>query len=136
MFFKTKPLPPVQLPLPKPIKVVQGIAYWLDNAFVIPGTQWRFGLDTVVGLLPGAGDIIMAIVGLATVALAVYYKMPWPVIATMLGNLALDFLIGLIPLIGDVADAKFKAHTRNVALLISQYQWVQPPSNATVTITR
>ena len=106
----------------------------MDNAFEIPILKWRFGLDALTGLVPAAGDALTLVLGLATVALAVYYKLPWRVIVTMLANLLADFFIGLLPVVGDLADAKFKAHTRNVALLIAHYQWAQPPSHATVTI--
>jgi hypothetical protein len=134
MFYKFKPLPPVEQPLPKPIQVVKAIAYWMDNAFEIPVLKWRFGLDALTGLVPAAGDGLTLVLGLATVGLAIYYKLPWRVVLTMLANLLADFLIGLLPLVGDLADAKFKAHTRNVALLIAHYQWAQPPSQATVTL--
>ncbi|MEJ7596404.1 MAG: DUF4112 domain-containing protein [Kofleriaceae bacterium] len=75
-------------------------------------------VDPLIGLiLPGAGDIVGSMLGLYTVALAVRRKMSPVIIARMLLNLALDAVIGLVPLIGDLTDLAFKANTKNVALL-------------------
>lgn len=83
-------------------------AQLLDRAFV----------DPVLGLvLPGAGDVLGAALGLYTIVLAVQRRVSPVVIARMLGNLALDAMIGVVPLVGDLFDLGFRANVRNVALL-------------------
>jgi hypothetical protein len=75
-------------------------------------------VDPVIGLvLPGAGDIIGSLLGLYTVALAIRRRMSPIIVARMLLNLAIDAAIGIVPLLGDIADIGFKANKRNVALL-------------------
>jgi hypothetical protein len=88
--------------------VARGIARWLD----------RLRIDPILGLfLPGAGDLLTGGVGLALVVIAVRARMPARVIARMLVNLAVDLLVGAIPLAGDAFDFWFQANTRNLALL-------------------
>ncbi|HEU0029133.1 MAG TPA: DUF4112 domain-containing protein [Kofleriaceae bacterium] len=81
----------------------------------------RYMLDPIVGLiLPGAGDIVGSLLGLYTVAIALRRRMSPVIVARMLLNLGLDALIGIVPLVGDVADVGFKANTRNAELLIER----------------
>src|SRR3954466_2138004 len=78
----------------------------------------HYMVDPLLGLvLPGAGDIIGSLLGLYTVALAIRRKMSPVIVARMLLNLAIDAAIGIIPLLGDIADIGFKANQKNVALL-------------------
>ncbi|HET6380901.1 MAG TPA: DUF4112 domain-containing protein [candidate division Zixibacteria bacterium] len=93
------------------------LAWLLDNAIPIPGTTWRIGLDAVIGLVPGAGDVVSGLVGILIVGRGAQLGLPRVVLARMLANVALDFAIGAIPLIGDAFDAWYKAHARNVGLL-------------------
>lgn len=83
----------------------------------MPGTRWRFGLDPLLGLLPVAGDTVGAALSLWIVYQALRLDAPPAVLARMLGNVALDFAAGSIPLLGDLFDAGFKANLKNVALL-------------------
>ena len=89
----------------------------LDAAFRVPGTTFRFGLDAVVGLIPGAGDIGTAFFSVMILLHAVRLKVPKVVIGRMLLNAALDMLAGTVPLIGDLFDAGYKANLRNMGLL-------------------
>jgi hypothetical protein len=90
----------------------------LDRVKKIAGVLDHRFVDPVIGLvLPGAGDILGSLLGLYTVALAIRRRMSPIIVARMLLNLAIDAAIGIIPLLGDVADIGFKANTRNVALL-------------------
>ncbi|MEM5471763.1 DUF4112 domain-containing protein [Hoeflea sp. AS60] len=96
------------------------LARTLDSRFVLPGTSIRFGLDTIVGLIPGIGDTLMA----APSAWMIWrgHKMgvsKWH-LARMAGNTGLDYVIGAIPIIGDIFDVGFKANLRNVAILREQ----------------
>jgi hypothetical protein len=99
-------------------------SHLLDRAFRIPGTNWRFGLDAVIGLFPGLGDVIGSLVGAYSLWTARQIGAPASVQARMVMNLALDGVIGLVPLAGDLFDFAFKAHSRNHALL---QQWLQTP---------
>ena len=88
-----------------------------DQAFAIPGTKWRFGLDALVGLVPGLGDIAGALVAVLALRVARQLHAPTAVQLHMLSNIALDALIGMVPIAGDIFDFAFKAQTRNLALL-------------------
>lgn len=93
------------------------IAWLLDNSIPIPGTRHRFGLDAIIGLVPGLGDILSSGLGLLIVARAAQRGLPNIVLARMLANVALDFVVGAIPLLGDAFDFWFKSNARNIALL-------------------
>ncbi len=92
-------------------------AVLLDSAFRIPGTGIRFGLDAIIGLIPGLGDISTpAFAGLLLMQ-AVRMRLPVVVQARMVLNAAFDMLIGLVPILGDLADIGWKANLKNLALL-------------------
>jgi hypothetical protein len=97
---------------------LERLAWLMDQAFPIPGTRIRVGLDALVGLLPIGGDVLTGIVqaGLVLVALR-HYKVPKTVAARMAANVLIDIMVGAIPLLGDLFDVGFKANTRNVQLL-------------------
>jgi hypothetical protein len=100
------------------LKAIEGIAWIMDRAVRVPGTPLRFGFDAVIGLIPGAGDAVSGLIHLGVIGASVYrYRLPKPVVARMLANALLDAGIGVVPVVGDVADAAFKAHSRNLALL-------------------
>jgi hypothetical protein len=100
------------------------LSHLLDRAFRIPGTSWRFGLDAVIGLVPGLGDVIGSLVGAYSLWIARQLGAPVSVQARMLMNLAVDGAVGLVPFAGDLFDFAFKAHSRNHALLS---RWLQTP---------
>ena len=89
----------------------------LDEAFRVPGTRIRFGWDALVGLVPWAGDVLTALMGLAILVSAHRMRVPGVVQVRMLLNLILDLVIGLVPFAGDVADVFWKANTKNMTLL-------------------
>jgi Domain of unknown function (DUF4112) len=97
---------------------LERLAWLMDRAIKVPGTRLSFGLDAVLGLLPGAGDVLTGLVqtGLVLVALR-HYHVPKIVAARMVGNVLLDTTVGTIPFVGDLFDMGFKANTRNVLLL-------------------
>lgn len=97
---------------------VETLAYWLDERFRIPGTRIRVGLDGIAGLIPGVGDAATTLIALYIVAEGYRIGLPGKVIARMLGNVGLDFVVGSIPLLGDVFDIAFKANRRNLRLLL------------------
>ena len=93
------------------------IADLFDQAFRVPGTSWRFGLDAIIGLIPGAGDLVGSLVGLYGIIVARQLGAPASIQIRMLSNLGVDALVGAIPLLGDLFDFAFKAHVRNRVLL-------------------
>lgn len=93
------------------------LATLLDAAVRIPGTRIRVGLDPLLGLVPGGGDVAGALLAGGVVLAAARLGAPASVLARMLGNLAVDALLGTVPLAGDLFDVAWKANLRNVHLL-------------------
>ena len=93
------------------------IANLLDDAVRVPGTDRKIGIDPLVGLLPIAGDAVMAALSGYVVAEAIRLDVPRKTVLQMIGNVLVDFLGGSIPVVGDLFDAAFKANVRNVQLL-------------------
>lgn len=98
------------------------LAHWLDDRFEIPGTGFRFGLDGLFGLIPGAGDTFASLISLYLVIQARRAGASRWIMIRMLANVALDWLVGLIPLAGDIFDIAFKANRRNITLLKNHLQ--------------
>jgi hypothetical protein len=98
-------------------KRVRVIAKLLDNSIGIPGTPWKIGFDPIVGLIPGIGDLIGAVLSSYIVLEAARAKVPAYTLARMLMNVGIDTLLGAVPAVGDVFDAAWKSNTKNVALL-------------------
>lgn len=98
-------------------KKLDNLAWLLDSSIKIPGTSWKIGLDGILGLIPGVGDLAAG--GLSTYILyqAVKLKVPKAVLARMALNVLLESVIGVIPIVGDLFDFIFKANQRNVNLM-------------------
>jgi len=99
------------------LKRIRVLATLMDNAFRVPGTSFRFGWDSILGLIPGVGDVATGIASASIIGYAIRLGVRKGVLARMLANLAVDVTIGAIPLLGDLFDAAFKSNVRNVALL-------------------
>lgn len=93
------------------------LARLLDNAIPIPGTSWKIGLDPIIGLIPGIGDLVSAVLSGYIILEAARADIPTLTLAKMLGNVGIDTLFGAVPALGDVFDAAWKSNTKNVALL-------------------
>ena len=93
------------------------LAHWLDDGIRIPGTRLRFGLDPLIGLVPGLGDAAGAALAGWIVIEAAWSGASAATLARMAVNVAVDALVGSIPVAGDVFDFGWKANMRNVALL-------------------
>ena len=93
------------------------LAKLLDVAFILPGTQIRYGVDGIIRLLPVVGDLLATAFSLWLVREARALGAPWHVTARMLGNVAVDGVVGMVPLAGDAFDVLFRANMRNVRLL-------------------
>lgn len=98
-------------------KLDETIARLLDSQFRLPGTNFRFGWDAIIGLIPGVGDIAGTVIGLYFVYRSFQEKIPLRVIVLMILHLLLEMVLGAIPLLGDYFDAYYKASTRNLKLL-------------------
>lgn len=99
------------------IREFDRLARLLDTQWRIPGTTVRFGLDPVVGLVPGLGDVAAGLVSAYIVLLAARLKLPAGVMARMIGNVAVDVVFGSVPLLGSIFDLFYKANRRNLRLL-------------------
>lgn len=96
---------------------LDALADLLDTAFLIPGTNIRFGLDALIGLVPGIGDAISSALSLWIVHEAHQLGARPHVIVRMLGNVALDGVVGAVPLLGDAFDVAWRANRRNLRIL-------------------
>ncbi|MDO9561139.1 MAG: DUF4112 domain-containing protein [Bradyrhizobium sp.] len=96
---------------------LEALSKLLDVAFVVPGTNIRYGIDGLIGLVPVFGDIITTAISLWVVREARALGAPWYLTTRMLGNVALDGVVGLVPLAGDAFDVMFRANVRNVRML-------------------
>lgn len=93
------------------------LGYLLDNSIPIPGTGFRIGLETIVGLVPGVGDLVGGGFSAWIILQAARLGAPPSLLARMGWNLLVDVVVGAVPLLGDLFDAGFKANLRNLALL-------------------
>jgi hypothetical protein len=89
----------------------------LDSAFTIPGTRYRFGLDPLIGLVPGLGDAVSAVFSGYIIIQASRLGAPRSVVTRMIANVALDTVVGWIPVLGDLFDVAWKSNLKNMALL-------------------
>ena len=98
------------------------LAHLLDDWLRIPGTSIRFGLDGIVGLIPGLGDILAGLASTIIIVAAWVRGAPCVTIARMVVNVGLDVVIGAIPFLGDAFDIAWKANRRNYALLVQRLE--------------
>ena len=102
-----------------PVRLAQ-LRRWatlLDSAFRIPGVNVRFGLDALIGLIPGIGELTTPAFTMLRLATGVRMRVPIVVLLRMVLNAGVDVLIGLVPVVGDLTDIGWKANLRNLALL-------------------
>jgi hypothetical protein len=93
------------------------VGWLLDNSLPIPGTRFRLGIDQIVGLVPGVGDLVGGVLSLYIIVESARMGVPRSLLARMGWNVAVDTLVGEIPVLGDLFDIGFKANIRNLALL-------------------
>jgi Domain of unknown function (DUF4112) len=96
---------------------LEALAQLLDMAFILPGTNIRYGLDGLIGLIPVVGDLLTTAISLWIVREARSLGAPRYLVARMLGNVALDGVIGIVPVVGDAFDVMWRANIRNMRLL-------------------
>ncbi len=105
------------LDVPPSMQRLRQMSYLLDNAIAIPGTDFRFGLDPILGVLPGGGDVLTGAMSVYIVFEGARIGLPAPTIGRMGFNIVIDTLTGLVPVLGDLFDVGWKANSQNVALL-------------------
>ncbi len=93
------------------------LAWLVDGAFRLPGTKFRFGLNSLIGLTPAAGDAVLAMVSLYIVYEAHRLGVPREKLARMIGNVGIEAAAGAVPVLGDLFDMGFKANLRNLAII-------------------
>ncbi len=96
---------------------LDAVAKLLDVAFILPGTNIRYGIDGIIGMIPVVGDIIATALSLWLVREARTVGAPWHITARMLGNVAIQGVVGAVPVAGDAFDVLFRANMRNVRML-------------------
>ena len=101
------------------------LADLLDQRFRIPGTSIRFGLDPIIGLIPGIGDVVANLTGSMILVIAAQLGVPKVVLVRMGINIAINALIGAVPIFGDIVSIWYRSNTRNAALL-QRYVGGQP----------
>lgn len=99
------------------VKRIRTLARLLDSAFQVPGTNFRFGWDQIVGLVPGVGDVATGLLAAYIVAEAAKLGLPRRTLWRMVANVAIDMAAGAVPFAGDVFDFAFKANKKNLDLV-------------------
>ena len=103
------------------ISNVESMATWMDSRFTIPGTKIRFGLDALIGLIPGAGDFATLFISGYMINILARNGASGFVVARMALNIVIDAILGSIPILGDIFDVAFKANVRNMKLMREHY---------------
>ncbi|MDF0674416.1 MAG: DUF4112 domain-containing protein [Nitrospira sp.] len=99
------------------IAIADILAKALDTTIRIPGTSWYIGLDPLLGLIPGIGDVLANLIGTIILGLAARLQLPRIVLARMSLNLLINGTVGAVPIVGDLFSVWFRSHARNAALL-------------------
>ena len=103
--------------LPQDLVALRRFAFLMDEAFTVPGTNFRFGVDALVGLIPGVGDVIGGVLSAWILIGAVRHRVPSRVVARMTLNILADMLFGAVPVAGDVFDFLWEENIKNMRLL-------------------
>jgi hypothetical protein len=98
-------------------KGLDDLARYLDGLFRIPGTDWRFGLDALIGLVPNVGDTLTSLASFYILFSGVRYGVPKITLLRMALNIGIDYLVGSIPFVGDAFDFFWKSNQRNMDLI-------------------
>jgi hypothetical protein len=102
------------------VEVEEGLdqlSRWMDGLFRIPGLGWRFGLDAIIGLVPGVGDTLTSLASFYILAAAVRYRVPKITLLRMGFNIGIDYVLGAVPFVGDLFDAAWKSNQMNMELI-------------------
>jgi hypothetical protein len=99
------------------MEILRMLSRWTDTVFEIPGLGWRFGLDPIIGLVPVLGDLVTSVISLYILTVARQMEIPRSTMMRMGFNVAIDYVVGSIPLVGNIFDFAWKANDRNLKLL-------------------
>ncbi|HYR29888.1 MAG TPA: DUF4112 domain-containing protein [Thermoanaerobaculia bacterium] len=113
--------------LPPDLIALRKFARLMDEAFPLPGTNIRVGLDAVIGLIPGIGDVVGGILSTWIIVGALRHRVPARIIARMVLNICIDLLFGAVPVAGDVFDFLFEENMKNMRLLELHRDRRRPP---------
>lgn len=113
--------------LPRDLVAMRRFAYIMDEAFSIPGTRVRVGLDALLGLIPGIGDVIGGVLSTWIVVGALRHRVPTRIIVRMILNIGIDLLFGAVPVAGDVFDFLYEENVKNMRLLEKHRDRRRPP---------
>ena len=102
------------------------LAWLIDGAFGLPGTRFRFGLNSVIGLLPVGGDAVLGAISLYIVYEAAQLGVPKHKLARMVANVGIEVIGGSVPIIGDLFDMALKANLRNLAMIDDHLRHFSP----------
>ncbi|NEU73458.1 DUF4112 domain-containing protein [Hassallia byssoidea VB512170] len=105
---------------------IRKLSRLMDTSIGIPGTRFRFGLDPILGLVPGAGDLISTAFSAYIIYLATRVGIPNQDLRQMIFNVGLEAVVGTVPLVGDMFDAVYKSNIRNLAILEKHLTAVEP----------
>lgn len=96
---------------------LETLSTYLDGLFKVPGTGWKFGLDSLIGLVPNVGDMATSLVSFYILVAGVRYGVPKITLLRMAFNIGLDYVVGSIPFLGDAFDFVWKANKQNMDLI-------------------
>ena len=112
------------------VRRMRAVALVLDDSVRVPGTDFRIGLDPLLGLLPVTGDVVSGALSLYIVVESARLGVSRKTLLTMLAHVGIDVAGGSIPIVGDLFDAAWKANARNYALALAELAGDEPPSGA------
>ncbi|KAF0094303.1 MAG: hypothetical protein E1N59_2019 [Puniceicoccaceae bacterium 5H] len=99
------------------LRRVERVSRFMDTAFRVPGLKKRVGWDAIIGLIPGIGDTVTAVISFYPIYESLRMGAPRLLVLRMLANVGIDWLVGIVPVFGDIFDFAFRANIRNTALL-------------------
>ncbi|MDZ8139380.1 MAG: DUF4112 domain-containing protein [Nostoc sp. DedQUE04] len=105
---------------------IRKLSRLMDTSIRIPLTGFRIGIDPIIGLVPGAGDLISTAFSAYIIFLATQFGIPRQDLAKMIFNVGLETVVGTVPLVGDLFDAFYKSNIRNLAILEQHLTVVEP----------
>jgi hypothetical protein len=117
---RQRPGEPVDIEFARLLTRIENEVAWLDTRFKVPATRTTFGWDPLIGIVPLVGDAISAFYGLRLVAWAHRFGLGPALTIRMLGNVAIDLSIGIIPFAGTIFDVFYRSNLRNLALLLAE----------------
>lgn len=116
--------------LPRDLVALRRFAYLMDEAITIKGTPIKIGLDALLGLIPGIGDVIGAVLSTWIVIGALRHRVPGRIILRMMLNIVIDLVFGAVPVAGDVFDFLYEENVKNMRLLEKHRDRTRPPRSA------